>query len=41
MKPRCKKGKHYYKTNKRGITWCKECGHLASYDVNSNKKKVR
>lgn len=32
---RCNKGKHKFRTNKFGVTWCVICGMLGGYNTPS------
>lgn len=32
---RCDKGKHKFRTNKFGVTWCVICGTLGNYNTPS------
>lgn len=32
---RCNKGKHKFRTNNFGVTWCTICGMLGSYNTPS------
>ena len=34
---RCNKGKHKFRTNKFGVTWCVICGMLGSYNTSSQE----
>ena len=32
---RCDRGKHKFRTNKFGVTWCTICGYLGNYNTPS------
>lgn len=36
-KVRCDKGKHKYRENKFGVTWCVLCGLLGGYNTPAEK----
>lgn len=36
----CQKGKHKFRTNKYGVTWCVRCGLLGTDGSELNKEEI-